>query len=420
MTKASRFLAFVVLLLLLSQLVSGAPAQLQMLLTGGRVFITGIVIKLALIFVLFVALLLYPILRISRSLMVAWSIYVAYLVVVTGFLVAFDDIPIFQVLAGFNAYYALILIAPVCSVLVGQVSWKTVWRVLLGVFLVCALVGIAQFVTGHALLYTRSVDGNFRVADYDFFGATRAFSLFQASMDFGAYSALIASIAVALCGRRETRISGLAILGLSAISCAITMTRIAYLEFALSSITSAVLTFGQSTRRTRIYPACYLIAGPLIVFGGRVLSGNASSGVASSASLLIRIEEWSYYFQKLVDSSRLQQLFGQGLVQNAAIGNARFPIDNIFIAVAMHIGYVGLVLLIILLSLMWIFIRERAVQHPNPLSIGTAAFFSTFAVAGIFNLIFATYAVVFMLALLASEGQREPCKMRSAHLPLLG
>jgi hypothetical protein len=78
-------------------------------------------------------------------------------------------------------------------------------------------------------------------------------------------------------------------------------------------------------------------------------------------------------------------------------------IDNLPLALILHIGIVGLVLFSILLIKMWLYLRKEALATQQPFMIATASIFASLACSGIFNITFPTFGTVFALAILCAK-----------------
>lgn len=208
---------------------------------------------------------------------------------------------------------------------------------------------------------------------------------------------------------RTTPVRGAALFTLSALASFCTLTRLSYLVFICACFCAAVLTFGKKPERGRWQPPLYFASGiALIVVGLSRLSSADTAGLQDAASLLERITEWGYYFQTLAKSDASSLLFGLGIVQNEKV-LPMYPmlIDSVYLALILHIGVIGFLLFAFLLIKMWLYLCRKAVATRRPFVIAAAALWATLPCAGIFNIVFGAYGVVFAMAVLCDKNSQE-------------
>jgi hypothetical protein len=190
-------------------------------------------------------------------------------------------------------------------------------------------------------------------------------------------------------------------------------TQIAALAWAI--IASAVITFWNGKNRTRLLPlGAMLSAIPIMLialFGGSAGTG----GVSSTASFSERIVEWNYYLTILRSTSISQLLFGMGFVQNSKAGsvNVSMYIDNIYLAVALDIGLIGLILYLVFAWFLWTEIRRKAESRTSYLQTALAATFSTFFLVGVFTNVTSIMCGYFLLYAI-SDAHETPATPTSA------
>jgi hypothetical protein len=177
------------------------------------------------------------------------------------------------------------------------------------------------------------------------------------------------------------------------------------LVFICACACASVLTFGRKPARALWHPLLYFLAGILIVLVGlNSLINNSSTNLQDSSSLLERVIEWGYYSNVLVNSTLANLLFGFGIVQNEKI-LPLYPmlIDNVFLALVLHIGVIGLLLFGALMIKMWLYLHREALATQQPLVIAAASLWATLACAGIFSIAFSTFGTVFILIVLCKK-----------------
>jgi hypothetical protein len=355
-----RLMAFLVVVLLFFLIVDGTVPQLQMFLMGGNILVGNFIFKVAVLAIAGLGFFVYPKLRHTGLPVITWLLCIAYLVGDMPHLMSGHGMTLVDVLQSYNAYYSLILIGPVLLAFRGAVSERTIIRCTVFIFLVCAAIGLAQYITSQPILFTENADGTFVVPSWNFFGQVRAFSLFTSSMNFGMFCALCGSLGVAL--SREKRTKGVLIFVVSAIACYATLTRLSYLVFACACSYAVVLTFGKKVARGLWYPVLYFVLGISTILVGLSSFTADASNLQDSGSLLQRVAQWGFYSELILQSSPTDKVLGLGIVQNEKL-STEYPmlIDDSPLALVLHLGIVGLVLVGALLVQMWLYLRREAV-----------------------------------------------------------
>jgi hypothetical protein len=167
-----------------------------------------------------------------------------------------------------------------------------------------------------------------------------------------------------------------------------------------------VLTFGKKPTRGRWHPIVYCAVGILTVMVGvySFLSGETSN-LQDTSTLVERIGQWVYYANLISQASLADKSFGLGIVQMKKIVPV-FPmvIDNVPLALILHIGVVGLIFVGALMVRMWHYVRREALLTQQPFLIAAASLWATLACAGIFNIVFNSFGIVFALTVLCEKG----------------
>ena len=401
--SVSRIVAFSAVILCFFSLADGSLPQLQMYLLSGNVLTGNIVVKAALLVTAILGCLIYLRVQSSGLPLSTWGLCIVFLIADAAYLIFVRDMSLIDVLQSYNGYYLLLLIGPGLLAFRGAVPERAVIICTVFIFAVCAAIGLAQHFAAQPLLYTESSDGSFKVESWNFFGEVRAFSLFSSALDFGIFCALCGSLGVAL--SRTLRVRGTLLFLLSALACFTTLTRICYLVFICACVYAAVITFGKSARRGRWLPFLYFGLGlSTLWFGLRSFSSGEDVRLQDATSLIDRIVQWSYYADVIVHASPAQLLFGFGIVQNEKI-LPRYPmvIDNVALALLLHIGLIGLVVFGILMIKMWLYLRREALESQQPFLIAGVSLWATLACMGIFNIVFSSFGAVFALAILCDK-----------------
>jgi hypothetical protein len=267
----------------------------------------------------------------------------------------------------------------------------------------CAIVGIAQYLTGQPLLYTESVDGKFEIYSWNFFDDVRAFSLFTSGLGFGLFCSLCGALGIALF--RKSPLRGASWFVLSALACFSTLTRLCYIVFLCASVYAMVLVYGKRASRGLWQPLLFFVLAIATILSGlRASVTEGASNLQDSGSLLMRLGAWTYYLGIYSRSSLSDKLFGGGLILDKT--NV-IPIDNVPIALLLHVGLVGLVIFGVLLAKMWLYLRREALITGQPFMIAAASLWATLACAGIFNIVLIQLGGVFAITIL--------CKANYSH-----
>jgi hypothetical protein len=387
-------------------LVDAAFPQLQMFLLDGHMLAGNVVLKAALLATAALGFFVRPKARFEDLPMYTWLLCVGFLVADTSHLVFSKGLSLVDVLQAYYAYYLLLLVGPILSVFRGAVSERLIIKCTVAFFLVCAPLGALQYLTAQPILYTESADGAFSIQSWNFFGDVRAFSLFSSGLEFGIFCALCGALGVAL--SRTLPIRGWLLCGLSGLACFTTLTRLCYLLFFCVCTYALVLTYGKRPRRGLWLPVLYSVLGiSTLAIGLASFVTGENVTLQDASSLVDRIVQWVYYSDLLAHTSLADQLLGLGIVQNEKV---LVPIDNVPLALVLHVGIAGLVLFGILMIKMWLYLRRQALATQQPFLIAAASLWATFACAGIFNITFSSFGTVFALAILCEKGRRRKVK----------
>jgi hypothetical protein len=323
--------------------VDGALQQFQMSLLGGQIVFGNSLIKAALLVAVVLGCVIHPRVKIAAFPLSAWLLCIGFLIVEIIYLTGARGMSPGDVLLSYYDYYFLLLIGPALLIFNGAVSERVLIRCSIFIFIVCASVAAAQYLTSSPLLYTKSVDGSFEVASWEFFGDVRAFSLFGSALEFGIFCAFSGALGIALI--RTMPIKGSLLFIASGLASYTTLTRLCYLMFIFACIYSLLLTYGKKPSRGRWYPLLYLALGILTVLYGlnSFASGGTSSNLQSAVSTIDRINQWTYYYYFLSNSTFVQLMLGSGIVQiDSVLPHYPMVIDNTPLAIILHLGLIGL------------------------------------------------------------------------------
>jgi hypothetical protein len=382
-------------------LLDGAFPQAQMTLTGGHVFVPSVAVKLCLLFVLGFAAAWRVKLHGQNTFIALWLITIFYVAADALFLVFFVHKSAVDLAVGLNSYYGYFLIAPMAGFLANNVRERRALLFLLAAFVLCLAVGTLQHVSGKPLFYTESIDGSFTVDADPGESGFRAFSLFTSGLNYGGFCCLICGVGIGLIFWSNQKLIGILIFTAASFGCYTTLTRNCYLQFILVAGSAICLSHRPAKRYVRYFPLLFLFVSMLVAWKAIGID-SANSGVASNVSVLIRAAAWQHYLVSYGTAPLSQKLFGLGLLQNAkAASDEVLAIDNQYLAILLNIGIIGFLLMFWLQWKMWQRLYNRAVAAPSAMTIGVAAFWSTFLAVFIFNISLAPFALVYIIALLS-------------------
>jgi hypothetical protein len=414
--------------------VDGAIPQAQMLLFSGRIIIPAITFKV-LLFLLLVFSLLMHFLRsgtviLPTGLVLSYYLFVTYLII--HFLVLIEEYPPDYLLFSYNSYYFFLLALPLAVYVKVRAILVEKWFVIISIPIIA--LGMVQYLSNSPILPVASVDQSFKVYVIDYYGKTRAFSLFNSGLNYGHFLSIAGGLCVVrmVRSRKLGRLKNFAIFAVEVFACYTTLTRNLYVEFTFT-VCAALLLSRQ--RRTENYlplsnalkylPVIYGAAALLLVTGTQaiMLYVGGTSLLLKQESLLMRYMEWKYYFPLWTGQGLKTLLFGVGLIQNE-----RFPVteevllDNTFLAIGLHIGLIGVVLWFIFMWGLWKHLLAIWKRMPdNAILIAFIALWSTWISSGIYNINFSLYSILalIMLSIYRTEKSGEIQKEKAAKPQIL-
>ena len=405
-----------------------ALPQIEMLLTGGRCPLPIAFVKIACFGLLTLLTLVYGRLDLSAFPTGMWLVAMTFLLLDFPFLWLSRNKTPLEILLSYNAYYCPLIFAPLACAFTGRLSEKSATRILVYIFLVCGIIGCAQIIFQKPIIQMASSDGNFRI--YTSWWITvgapgtvgertmRAFGVFGTAMEYGSFAVLIAATAIGVCGRPKGWVKGVPLYLFAAACCYTTRTRVVYLELIFATLAAATFTFGRRPRRMTWQPFIGLVLGSVIAFSGIVQVVGEKASVYDPSSLELRLLQWGTYGAQILHAEVPQQMLGFGYSQAEKpsvipVGDEQAGqfintlVDNTYLALALHIGLVGMVVILGLLWAMWRRLRIETIMRPTPLLIGIASFWSTFLLTGMFNIQLAIYGFWFLIAIMILQRDGE-------------
>jgi len=421
-------LATTVFVAMVACVINCAVPQIEMLLTGGRCPLPIAFVKIACFGLLTLLTLAYGRLDLSAFPTRMWLVAMTFLFLDSTFLWLWQSKTPLEILLSYNAHYCPLIFAPLACAFMGRISQQSATRIVISIFLVCAIIGCAQIIFQKPIVQMVSSDGNFRIYTSWWImpgapGAAavrtlRAFSVFGTALEYGSFAVLIAGIGIGMCGRPGGWIKGVPLYLFAAACCYTTRTRGVYLELVFATLAAMTFTFGRRPRRMTWQPLIGFVLGSIIAFSGIATLVGQTATVYDPSSLELRLLQWGTYGSQILRAEVSQQLFGFGYSQaekpvivplNDEQGG-QFTVtlvDNLYLALVLHIGLVGMVVILGLLWAMWRRLRIETIERPTPLLIGIASFWSTFWLTGMFNIQLALYGFWFLIALMILQRDEE-------------
>ena len=404
-------------------IVNCALPQIEMLFTGGRCPVPIAVIKICSFGLLTLLTLAYGRLDLSAFPTGMWLVAMTYLSLDFVYLWLWGDKSPVDLIFDYNAYYCPLIFAPLACAFTGRLSERTATRILISIFMVSAAIGWAQYILQVPVVQLASSDGNFRIyaswwtaVGYAVRGtrAIRSCGIFGTAFEYGSFVVPIAGIGIGMCGRPGGRTKGIALYLFAVACCYSTMTRTVFLQLIFATIAALTFTFGRSPRRVIWQPLIGLVVAVAITFGGIAKLVGTERSLTDSSSIELRLQQWGMYGLELLHSTLPQKLFGLGFCQaekpliipvdDITVGGAySVLVDNMYLALTLHIGLIGMLVIVALMWAMWRRLRIETIKRPTPLLIGIASFCSTFLLNNMFNVSPALFGFWFLIAIMVLQ-----------------
>jgi hypothetical protein len=396
-------------------LVDGAIYHLQMLVTGGSAPVTAAFLKIALMGAFGAALVLRGRLS-SQPVVIVGAIFVVYLLLDVLHQYFNLGIELLDILLSYNAYYLLPIIGVVALATPVKISGRLLIPMLIILSVICGALGIAQYVTASPIVRTASSDGSFKVLVWSTLGRIRVFSLFTEPAACAVFFCFIASLAVAMSRRRRNLVITIPLLVMSLFLSWASGARTNIIATVCGVVSAWIITFLGGKGRAKWLPFCWLAVGLLIAVYAyfQTSSGSLSTGsMADASSISERFTTWANILEMFRSTSALNLLIGYGLVQNSKIDPAGLGLsDNLYLATVLHIGLIGLCLMMLLLWNLWQVVRKEAEMRTSFLTIAVAATYSTLLLTGLFKI--NSFGMIFLFFAISERatpfdsGKRKP------------
>ncbi len=413
--KPSSGLALLLMLWWLFSIVDSALAQAQIQLLGDRVPIGGWALDALLLLALLILVLRNGLPTVPRSIAWTWGLFSAYLALELVFLAARRQTPALAMITDFYRYYFYLLLLPAAYLCAHRIDERRLSRWLLCCFVPLAWLGLQQHFGGDAMLPTQSGDGRFQIFAWGFQGDIRAFSLFNSGWSFGHFGALMAALVLCAWRLRPARIPaalwfGLFTLALVAVYASHTRT-----AFLVAAATVFAVPFALRMRATGqrgamvLLPLLFAFAGWLVAVGAGWLVKSLDLGnetLFSQGSLNARFDAWDYYGGRWLSGTWAEVMFGTGLGQHdsgALYSESTVLIDNMFIAIGLQAGLVGVLLWTACMWAIWLSMLTLAEARDSPLHWALAAVWATWPLSLMFCASSNFYGLLAVIAVMAGH-----------------
>ncbi|MDR3723191.1 MAG: hypothetical protein P4K83_01710 [Terracidiphilus sp.] len=390
-------------------LITGAGYQLEMFVTGGRAPIGMFYFKLGVLSICLMSIGVKG--RVAYTKM-ALPIYVlfVYIFLDAPHLIIQQNVSVYAFAASVNALYFIFVVLLVVEIADLRLPEESIRKVWLFCFAINGALALAQFIQNEPIVYTGSTDGNFVVDSWVARGSVRAFGLFAAPGAFALFSGMVATYAAAKLVRRKGVLINCCILVTGFFFVLIAKTRGMYVVTIEAVITAILLAKPKMRPLVRFIPLAWFVAGIGVAAFSliRLVTVGTTSDMTDATSFGDRIIEWKYFLNVLTSSRSSELLFGLGWAQDAHTKESMttLSIDNLYLAITLHTGIVGLVLVLLVLWACWIAVYERVKTSDSELIIAAAAIFSTVYSDGVYQGSYALAASILIFAYLIPGGKR--------------
>jgi hypothetical protein len=306
-----------------------------------------------------------------------------------------------------NSYYFFLLIIPFVLLMNVNVSGTKIMWIFLAFAIPLSIVGLLQHLLNQPILPLASADGEFSINSWQFGDRVRAFSLFDSGLDFGHYLSICASLVVAAIAVKRKKMIAMNSIMLILFTMAVytTLTRNIYIEYLFSIICVLIVYLFINKKYLAVLPIVLYLFGLLINNIAPLMAKiYHQHSIFNLETYITRQNEWITVKNVWLSQGYIKALFGTGFIQSDKYELTRnLLIDNSVLAVGLHTGIVGLIFYILIMWFCWMYCVKVTVSKQNVFNIALTGFFSTWALTGIFNINFSTYAVVFILFLLGNS-----------------
>lgn len=400
--SANLVLSWAIFIAIIFSIVNAALPRLEMLLFDGHVPVPSVSIK----FFIFTAMLLYLLnharLKVKLSSVFILLCFISYIIIDVLLVSSSGDYSAATLVFGYNSMYSYLVMVLLLIIFSPEIPERSISKTLFFLSIILVAIGTVQTVTNNPLFPLRSVDGYFQVLVWYYYGQVRAFSLFEAPAYYATFLIFVGAIVLAkmflsakIASKLIYAISYIAIFLLEVL----TLNRTAMVAyFFVSIIIFGIVKYGFEKPHLKLIMVSSLLFSAALVFSVPLIS-NLFPFVFEfkDQSVLARISEWQYWIHfVLLDTSRI--IWGSGVFQNSILISSRdVIIDNMFLAVLVQAGIVGLIFVIYVIYYIWSTLVDRYLHAQNPIAMAVISLITVWPIFAVFGTglnIFPIYAAI--------------------------
>lgn len=381
--------------------INAALPQLELLLFSGHVPIPSIALKLCIIILLIVYGMTHADRAINKASMLVLTLLFSLFAIETALLMG-SNYPMTVIIFGYNTMYSLLIIALLMTNFHSTISSRRAGHVLLIISVPLVLLGIAQSLMNEPLVPFRSVGDYFKVLVWNYFGQVRSFSLFEAPAYYATFLIFFGGFVLgnALSRRRgKASLFYLFLFALVTFSEFMSLNRTAnfayiFVMFTIISIYKMKYRKGKLILITGVSFVLSVVLTFVVPFIHKTLPFVFAF---KDKSMFERYAEWQYWIHFLLRSPQ-NVLFGSGVFQNSLFDVTKgVIIDNMFLAVLLQLGVVGLAIVLYVIYMVWSVIVAKYLNVSSPMAIASIALLTVWPIFSMFGTglnIFPVYAAI--------------------------
>jgi hypothetical protein len=376
-------------LLSLLIIVNAAFPRIQMLLFHDHVLVYSLFLKIGIFILATIYLLILGRADFGGTLTKSIFALLVYLLFDTLYLSTSYSIPLRDLCFGYDTMYSILILAGFVLILRPQVPEKSATKIIIFISIPLLVLGISQSILNNPILSLRSENDYFIVLVWNYYGQVRAFSLFSAPAYYASYLVFFGSLLFAMMLRHRGKKVFLEsfLFSIVLFSLFYSLNRTAIFAMGLSLLTVFLIVIKNiSLKVLPLLMMGFFIASIFLVIGAPMIAQQFPYVFAFKIhSLVERYEEWRHWITFLVESP-MTLLLGSGIFQNGILKNANdIIIDNMFLAVLVQIGVIGLALVLFVIYETWHAVGVMVYSSKTPIGIAGLSLITMWPVFAMFG-----------------------------------
>ncbi|WP_279116741.1 O-antigen ligase family protein [Acidithiobacillus thiooxidans] len=385
--------------------INAALPRLEMLLFSGRVPIPSVSLKALEVLSLCLYFLICREIKLIEASIIISVTFMAYLTFEMLYFYLDGKYPVEMLIFGYNTMYFFLIMSLLLSNFKSTITTSTANRIILGVSIPVLLLGIAQSLINKPLLSIHSIDGYFNVLVWNYYGQVRAFSLFEAPAYYATYLVFFGAFVLAnmlSTQRLGSKIIYFALFVLVSYSEFLALNRTGIFAYLIVIPTVfGIYKRGYGKRALSVIMIMSFLMSVALVVAVPIISKTFNFVFAfKDQSMFERFTEWQYWFHYLLQNPN-RLVFGTGLFQSAFFRyNKDVVIDNMFLAVLVQIGAIGLIFTVFIIYKIWSILVAKHIRSPSPTPVACLALLTVWPIFATFGTglnIFPEYALLAFL-----------------------